>query len=501
MNQKLLDFFVSLSLANLGLLFVWRELLYANVKDRYWIVDLGVNSYLAAFINLFCLTAIIWLGSLMYRRSEKRLIRFFLAISFFISCLLSVNYFRVSVGVNEWAVHYLRDNKLVMVLLVLSLITVFIFIIFKISYLFKTLYFLFLILSPFAIINIAQTSWALAMEILDREVQVLDKTEFVKTVNSSKRTYRTIFLIFDELDQVLTYLDRPDSIDLPAFDKLKNQSVFAVNGKESSGATIKAIPSILSGHILHDVKILNGSNILIQKEKRGNFEKLSDAETIFSEAYREGYTLGIAGFYHPYCRIFLKFFNKCKALGMNTVQVASEQNLYETIVDQLFSVLPIYNRRNGNKALDLLSSEILRLVADKELDLVYGHLSVPHGPNIFDRKTNKITYFNINPKGYFGNLILADRLLGNIRKKMEQIGIWDSSTIVVTSDHGWRHIKLINRKRDYRVPFLVKLPGQKRTVTYEPEFSNVISKDLILRLLGKKMTSPKSVIDFLDSKL
>ena len=39
---------------------------------------------------------------------------------------------------------------------------------------------------------------------------------------------------------------------------------------------------------------------------------------------------------------------------------------------------------------------------------------------------------------YLDNLALADRILGELRQAMEQAGTWDSTTILISSDHWWR---------------------------------------------------------------
>nr|MCH9659866.1 LTA synthase family protein [Bacteroidota bacterium] len=429
--------------------------------------------------------------------TKRKIIRYFMLVAFFITLLSSVNYLRVSIGINEWAVHFLRDNQLISLTLAVLLIASFIFLIYHLSHFLKVMYVFLLIISPFALINFAQTSWKLGLEsvaqpnIKSRQIQNVNK-------NTQKESNRVVVLIFDELDQVLTFLDRPDNVDLPAFDKFRKQSVFAENSEETSGATQDAIPSMLTGRLLKETKILSRKELLIQRVNSDEFEKISESSTLFSEAASKGYAIGIAGYYLPYCRLFAGHYNKCTALSMGTTQVIKDQDLQEIMIDQLYSMVPNYRRRNARKTLDYLSKELSVLSVDAGLDLVYGHVSVPHGPNIYDRKNEKFTYFNTQPEGYFGNLVLADKFLEKIRLEMEKHGLWESSTVIVTSDHGWRHVKLINRERDYRVPFLVKLPSQTKNVIYKPNFSSTVLKELILNLLGGEISNTEEVINFLN---
>ena len=111
---------------------------------------------------------------------------------------------------------------------------------------------------------------------------------------------------------------------------------------------------------------------------------------------------------------------------------------------------------------------------------------------------------------YIDNLRLVDRTMAELRRAMEATGTWDRTTVLVTSDHWWRHElwrqagELAREevpfasKVDHRVPFILKLAGQREAVTYEPAFNTVAIHDLILAILGGEVHDAADAIAWLD---
>jgi arylsulfatase A-like enzyme len=112
---------------------------------------------------------------------------------------------------------------------------------------------------------------------------------------------------------------------------------------------------------------------------------------------------------------------------------------------------------------------------------------------------------------YLGNLLLADRTLGELRKAMERAGVWDSTTLLVSSDHGLRATaqdvvplwgdarQIVDRPGiDPRVPFLVKLAGYKMPVTFNSPLSTVLSCDLVMAVLGGNIATPEDLRRWID---
>jgi arylsulfatase A-like enzyme len=148
-------------------------------------------------------------------------------------------------------------------------------------------------------------------------------------------------------------------------------------------------------------------------------------------------------------------------------------------------------------------------IADPNFGLVLVHWPVPHPPGIYSRRKNS---FETNDESsYLDNLKLVDQALGELRGCMEDADTWDDTIVLVSSDHWWRtdiwrptdswtreDAETAKSDTDHRVPFLLKLVGQKKAVTYEPIFNNVLTGDLLHGLLGGEISSPDSVAHWLD---
>ena len=81
---------------------------------------------------------------------------------------------------------------------------------------------------------------------------------------------------------------------------------------------------------------------------------------------------------------------------------------------------------------------------------------------------------------------------------MEAAGNWDSSTVLFTSDHHFRQDVVIDGKRDSRIPFMLKLAGQKEGIVYGTPFNTVLTGDLLLAVLRGEVTSATGAVEWID---
>ena len=95
-------------------------------------------------------------------------------------------------------------------------------------------------------------------------------------------------------------------------------------------------------------------------------------------------------------------------------------------------------------------------------------------------------------------MVIVDRTVGQLRQRMERSGSWDSTTVILTSDHWWRESREFDGRQDWRVPLLIKMPGQSVGTIYTPKFNTVILHDLILDLLLRKVVTSRDVIGWLS---
>jgi arylsulfatase A-like enzyme len=158
--------------------------------------------------------------------------------------------------------------------------------------------------------------------------------------------------------------------------------------------------------------------------------------------------------------------------------------------------------------------EALAMARDPELHLIMIHYPIPHPPGIYDRSKRDFS-FN-SSSGYLDNLQLADRALGELRSEIEQAGLWETTTVLISSDHWlradrvWRNHPFWKKSftiedpsvtksaKDERVPFVLKLAGEKVGSNYEQPFNTVLSHDLILAILSGEVLNQVDVANWLD---
>jgi hypothetical protein len=253
--------------------------------------------------------------------------------------------------------------------------------------------------------------------------------------------------------------------------------------------------------------------------------KLGDQNTIFYEVRKRGLDSAAYGWYLPYCRIlhgptdcaWFSYFPRDSELSVaaqmrrqilsvyNGLLVVERTGLHVNMMNTTPMQEYKINMFNG------LLTHGVRAAADNRYSLVFIHLPVPHAPSIYNRKAGAISTAGSN--SYLDGLAHADATLGELHRAMEAANLWERSTVLVSSDHWWRSNSwrneaeyrlaledqaLLDDERDKRVPFLLKMPGQRESVIYDKPMNTVVSKELLLNTLDGKLQSPADVQAWLD---
>jgi hypothetical protein len=77
---------------------------------------------------------------------------------------------------------------------------------------------------------------------------------------------------------------------------------------------------------------------------------------------------------------------------------------------------------------------------------------------------------------------------------MEAAGTWNDTTILLSADHPYRERRLLDGKPIVPyVPFIVKLAGQHQPLNCSAHFSALLTKDLLLAILKKEISTPEEL--------
>ena len=348
---------------------------------------------------------------------------------------------------------------------------------------------------------------------------------------------RVIWLLFDELDQKLAFDERPPSVELPELDRLRAESFVANQAKQTAGWTMLALPNLLSGRIFSQAELVDAGELRLYTEGKGKGVDWRDQPNVFRNARAAGANAELIGWHHPYCRVLGDSVVRCMDVpsGHPTSALLRETNANE---EGVLRTVPFLFRLQFENLLDLFrtdgvsNSENLKdayvqrrqlqqyfrirdhayaEAVDKQIDFLFIHFPLPHLFAIYDRKRKDFTLSGST--SYFDNLALVDRTVGEVRRTLEQAGMWSTTSIVITSDHGlrpdmWRGgynwneelERLTAGGQSQTVPLIVKLAGENRGVVYNRSFSNVVTGDLIVDMLRGRVTTATDIAAWLDAR-
>ena len=355
--------------------------------------------------------------------------------------------------------------------------------------------------SPLFAVEIGESVW----RVTEARPEAYADRALAPIRNPLARRPRVVWIIFDELDYRLLFPERPSSVKMPEFDRLRAQALTATAAFSPARDTSVSVPSLLAGEQF-DVTRGSGPAALYAGEN-GLPMKLFDAgSTIFSDVRQRGGNAAVAGWYLPYCRMFAAELSACswydngnilnitgEGLGGNIAN--QTRNLFETSLFSPFG--QSLTLKHAVRMVAAMHHDALRIVVDPSFDLVFLHYPVPHAPHPYDRVKGTFTRANAGFEGYLDSLALADILLGEVRAEMTRVGAWDDTTVLVSSDHPYRESRRLDGKDDPRVPFLLKLPGQSASVVYDEPLQTLVTRRLIDSVFRGEVTSPTTAVGWL----
>lgn len=497
-NVKYQDALVALSMANLMFLRVWRELLFANRAEAYWMPDYTLASYLAAILNVILIATALFLAACLVRKANNSVLTTAGRLGLLSLFVFPLEYLRTVLHVVDATVHSVLDPPMLSAAMGLGVAALAASLTaWQLARIVRTLRWVLLALTPLAAITFPQS---LYHGTLTMQKEGRDKGGESAAPKRVSNRPRIVWLLFDELDSRLAFLDRPAGIALPSFDRLRSESVFAVNGASHGQSTITAIPSFLTGRIVSRVQVeANELQLCFRGQADGQFVSLADCPTVFSEVRNRGGRNAIVGIYHPYQRLVGRECKYCSAYTINTYTPVATDSLWTEMGAQMLGITPVFRRINAVRSYRGVLRECIDVAGDRQYDFVYVHIPVPHGPPIYNRESGRFTLFNTARDGYLDSLVLADIFLGEVRRVLESKAMWDNSIIVLTSDHELRKVEFGDQIRVPTIPLIIKMPGQKEQIVFDRRFSpKMITKDFVLAAFDGQVKTPHDVLLWLD---
>lgn len=373
----------------------------------------------------------------------------------------------------------------------------------------------------FGVISNSQVLWCL-WQVRGAETPISLHHRLVEAAGTgSQPKPRIIWILLDELSYEQVYEHRLVGLDLPAFDKIAQQSTVFTHVVPAGNRTENVIPSLMTGlPVDHIHSSADGARLSLHDPALNHWHLFDQHETIFQDALSAGYSTAVAGWYNPYCRILPEVIDRCYWTSHLTGEGSVTANAIAPLRNSVESALRVFYRRSSRLTLDddqgaefhisdyrdLLEAGD-ELLKDSSSGFLFLHMPVPHPSGIYDRRTGR---FALNESSYIDNLALADLYLGHVYKLLQQRNEWDSSMIVIMGDHSWRTFLWAGSPIwtaedqaasngghfDDRPAYIVKMPQQKQPSRVETPFSAIRTRALLQGVLNRQFHSTEDLVAF-----
>lgn len=507
MRTRGTDILLALSLANLNLLQVWRELLFASPADLYWMPTAAPHDYAAAIFVMVVLAAVFFIVLRLIRRLPERPadLAFLALIAVALINLADLLRRTLSEG---WSLARVMRHlmlldepwKIGVIASLLAFVALCLAILLSrraSRFVARSIYVVGVILSAFAVSNAVQALWHLGT---GAQAGVPGTPASGAATSADRVSGRVVWLIFDELDARDLFAQRKPDRDYPAFDALRRQSTYFTRVHPAGGSTVQAVPTLWLGRHVAHAEPKGPSQLAVRLDGETEMRDLRTLPHLFAEAKARGAEIAAVGWYHPYCRLFPAELSRCHEFFVYTARPTRTEGFTDAFTRTLNSLHVFWRWVIQIETYERMRAESLDAATDPRFDFVAVHVSVPHRPYVFDPKRGELTWFGAGLQ-YEDNLALADRYLGELRDAMIETGLWDDTAVIATADHG-RRDKGDGTHRDKAgiVPLFVKLPGQRHGAVITQEVHAEIQRDLILELLTGTAPGVDQLASWLDRK-
>jgi hypothetical protein len=358
-------------------------------------------------------------------------------------------------------------------------------------------------LSPFCVVTFAQAIYRIARY----DTSTFAAKPPAPPLPVAPNSPRMLWVIADEWDYRLTFVDRPSSLALPEIDRLRKDTLFAERADPPGWETPVSMPGYFTGRRVDAVRYDGPAELDVHFRGAPQSELWSQQPSVFMSARALGFNTALVDWFHPTCRV-LSGLTHCEwwpmarqfgSVGRSFGEVLCNQtrSLFETTLLSAFGQ-SLASRQQARDYHAILHAG-KAAANDPEYGLVVLHLPVPHAPHAYDRRTGTFTLRNSPIRGYIDSLALLDRTVGELRRSMESSGEWDRTTVLFTSDHHYREDEALDGKEDLRIPYLLKMASQKEGAVYAERFNAVLTHDLVLAILKGELVTAADVARWLDA--
>ena len=501
------DLIVALSLANICYLRVWSELLTYRRADTYLMqAPPGPPALFAVMVNVLLMAGVLWALMVIARTMRSKWALRVAEIGFLLFLALPLNAIR---AVLSQFFPYLKSPLFELMgtggVAVLAISV-------AIAGLASALLFhrrlaviaghVLAVLWPFCAFTFGQAIWKAA----HYDAAAFAARPLEPLLPHAKESPRVLWILCDEWDYGLTFVDPDPSLQLPEIARLRGEALFADHATPPGPETPISMPAYFSGKFVQSVEYDGPRELQVVYRGASGAVPWSAQPNIFAGAREIGFNTALVDWFHPTCRV-LNGLSYCQwwemamqhnSMGRTFWRLLPNQtrSLFETTMFSAFG--QSLSVRQQIDTYQAILENGLAVANDPKYGFSFIHLPIPHAPHAYDRRTGRFTLKNSPIRGYLDSLVLLDRTLGEIRQSMKAAGTWDKTTVLMTSDHPYREAEALNGKSDPRIPFLLKMAFQKEGRLYNQPFNAILTHDFMLAVLRGDVADMDGAVRWLD---
>lgn len=335
---------------------------------------------------------------------------------------------------------------------------------------------------------------------------------------TSARWPKAVVMIFDEWDYEYTFVQRPKQIHLPEVDRFCKEYTTFTHCLPPAGVTIQSIASLITGAWWRTALPQPGGDLALKPLQESKPVLWSQTPDLFSTLAASGWRSHMIQWWHVFGAEYL---NNRPGLTVSHYEAYptwhEPREAYATFKGSLVRQWTLIWRsyRAFSRVLtplDLIPariatihqmrSELLQSIRPGDNDLVWAHLPYPHAPAVIRAETQTFLTAPDPKVSNLENMVLIDRTVGEVRRRMETAGIWDEALVILTSDHGQRQgtgDHLVPPSGRYtvetglRVPLLIKFPGQREPFQYDSPTCNLALRHILEARAAGKLAGPRDL--------
>lgn len=359
----------------------------------------------------------------------------------------------------------------------------------------------------------------------------------VTAAAASLNAPRIVWVILDEFDASVAFEHRLASMKLPHIDRFRRESVNFRHANSPSDRTVTAVPSLLTGIPFSGVVRKETSDIILAGTEGGKEYSFRETPNVIDWANSAGVPVTIVGWTHPYCRVFGSKLAQCA--WFENPHMSSSQTWATTLQALSTSkavAAQMWQEARGSRgdpcdetglrnptALEFESIRtMLRSIVENQRSKVHEflqsgvgglrifHLATPHPPGVARPPASGHPGVGAS---FAANYAIADSFFGEIRSILEERGEWDSTLVILTSDHGLRSFweetgcmsnedrQLLAHRNELSVPLILKWPGGAVPVAVEKPVSTLVLAPLVHAYLRREIQTPDEFNTYLEQEI